>query len=98
MQFATLEDCSRVLTGGPYKFFNHYLVVQPWELSFHLVRAKVPKTIVWVKLHDVPSMCFHEAFVLYLSNKLGKPIKVDNITLLSTREKFARVYMKVDLS
>ncbi|GLU23684.1 hypothetical protein SLE2022_396720 [Rubroshorea leprosula] len=80
VRFATPEDCSRVLTGGPYKFFDHYLAVQPWEPSFHPARAKAPKTAVWVKLHGVPSMCFHEAIILYLASKLGKPIKVDSIT------------------
>ncbi|GKU90275.1 hypothetical protein SLEP1_g4285 [Rubroshorea leprosula] len=86
------------LLGGPYKFFDHYLAVQPWDPSFHLARAKAPKTTVWVKLHGVPSMCFHEAIVLYLGSKLGKPIKVDSITLLGTREKFACVCVEVDLS
>ncbi|GLT37492.1 hypothetical protein SLA2020_506690, partial [Shorea laevis] len=98
VRFATPEDCSMVLTGGPYKFFDHYLAVQPWEPSFHPARAKAPKTAVWVKLYGVPSMCFHEAIVLYLGSKLGKPIKVDSITLLGVREKFARVCIEVDLS
>ncbi|GLU17737.1 hypothetical protein SLE2022_340930 [Rubroshorea leprosula] len=98
VRFATQEDYSRVLTGGPYKFFDHYLIVQSWELSFHPARAKAPKTTVWVKLHGVSLMCFQEAIVLYLASKLGRPIKVDNITLLGTREKFARVCVEVDLS
>ncbi|GKV16238.1 hypothetical protein SLEP1_g26910 [Rubroshorea leprosula] len=46
----------------------------------------------------MPSMCFHEAIVLYLANKLGKPIKVNSITLLDTSEKFARVCVEVDLT
>ncbi|GLT62645.1 hypothetical protein SLA2020_352640 [Shorea laevis] len=98
VRFATPEDCSMALIGGPYKFFNHYLAVQPWEPGFQPARAKAPKTAVWVKLHGVPSMCYQEAIVLYLASKLGKPIKVDSITLLGTREKFARVCIEVDLS
>ncbi|GLT90122.1 hypothetical protein SLE2022_080720 [Rubroshorea leprosula] len=98
VRFVTPEDCSRVLTGGPYKFFDHYLAVQPWEPSFHPATAKAPKTAVWVKFHGVPSMCYQEAIVLYLASKLGKPIKVDSVTLLGTREKFARVCVEVDLS
>ncbi|GKV44406.1 hypothetical protein SLEP1_g51593 [Rubroshorea leprosula] len=98
VRFAMPVDCSRILTGGPYKFFDHYLAIQPWEPSFHPVREKAPKTAVWVKLHGAPSMCFHEAIVLYLASKLGKPIKVDSVTLLGAREKFARVCVEVDLS
>ncbi|GKV04186.1 hypothetical protein SLEP1_g16380 [Rubroshorea leprosula] len=58
VRFATQEDYSRVLMGGPYKFFDLYLTVQSWEPSFHPARAKAPKTAVWVKLHGVSLMCF----------------------------------------
>ncbi|GLU09766.1 hypothetical protein SLE2022_266080 [Rubroshorea leprosula] len=98
VRFATPEIFSMVLTGGPYKFFDHYLAVQPWEPGFQPAKAKAPKTTVWVKLHGVPSMCYQEAIVLYLGSKLGKPIKVDSTTLLGTREKFAHVCIEVDLS
>ncbi|GLT29389.1 hypothetical protein SLA2020_042610 [Shorea laevis] len=87
-----------VLTGGPYKLFDHYLAVQPWEPRFHPTRAKAPKTAVWVKLHGVPIACFYEAICLYLGSKIGKPIKVDPATLLATRGKFARVCVEVDLN
>ncbi|GKU93401.1 hypothetical protein SLEP1_g6995 [Rubroshorea leprosula] len=98
VKFSSLQDCSRVLTGGPYKLFDHYLAVQPWEPGFHPARAKAPKTAVWIKLHGVPIVCYHEAICLYLGSKIGKPIKVDPATLLATRGKFARVCVEVDLS
>ncbi|GLT60148.1 hypothetical protein SLA2020_329290 [Shorea laevis] len=98
VKFSSPQDCSTVLTGGPYKLFGHYLAVQPWEPGFHPARAKAPKTAVWVKLHGVPIVCFQEAICLYLGSKIGKPIKVDPTTLLATRGKFARVCIEVDLS
>ncbi|GLT49359.1 hypothetical protein SLA2020_229220 [Shorea laevis] len=98
VKFSSPQDCAMVLTGGPYKMFDHYLAVQPWEPSFHPARAKAPKTAVWAKLHGVPIVCFHEAICLYLGSKIGKPIKVDPTTLLATRGKFARVCIEVDLS
>ncbi|GKV23692.1 hypothetical protein SLEP1_g33394 [Rubroshorea leprosula] len=97
-KFSSSDDCSRVLTGGPYKFFDHYLAVQPWEPNFQPSRAKLPKTAVWVHLYGVPVECFHEAAVLYLGNKLGRAIKVDKTTLLATRGEFARVCVEVDLN
>ncbi|GLT92848.1 hypothetical protein SLE2022_106630 [Rubroshorea leprosula] len=98
VKFCSPQDCSMVLTGGPYKLFDHYLAVQPWEPGFHPARAKAPKTAVWVKLHGVPIVCFYEAICLYLGSKIGKPIKVDPATLLATRGKFARVCVEVDLN
>ncbi|GLT26420.1 hypothetical protein SLA2020_014870 [Shorea laevis] len=98
VKFSTPQDCSLVLTSGPYKMFDHYLTVQPWEPSFHPARAKAPKTTVWIKLLGVPMLCYEEAIVLYLGSKIGKPIKVDQTTLLATRGQFARVCVEVDLS
>ncbi|GLU14825.1 hypothetical protein SLE2022_313720 [Rubroshorea leprosula] len=98
VKFSSIDDCSRVLTGGPYKFFDHYLAVQPWEPNFQPSRAKLPKIVVWVKLYEVPMECYHEASILYLGNKIEKAIKVDRTTLLATRGEFARVCVEVDLN
>ncbi|GKV05791.1 hypothetical protein SLEP1_g17758 [Rubroshorea leprosula] len=68
VKFSTPQDCSLVLTGGPYKMFDHYLAMQPWEPSFHLARAKALKTIAWIKLFGVLMLCYEEAIVLYLGN------------------------------
>ncbi|GLT62212.1 hypothetical protein SLA2020_348660 [Shorea laevis] len=46
VKFSSIDDCSKVLTGGPYKFFDHYLAIQPWEWNFQPSRAKLPKTAV----------------------------------------------------
>ncbi|GLT81333.1 hypothetical protein SLA2020_527230 [Shorea laevis] len=98
VKFSSPHDYSKVLTGGPYKMFDHYLAVQPWEPGFHPARAKAPKTAVWIKLFGVPILCFYEAICMYLGSKIGKPIKVDPTTLLATRGQFARVCVEVDLS
>ncbi|GLU09698.1 hypothetical protein SLE2022_265440 [Rubroshorea leprosula] len=98
VMFSSSQDCSKILMGGPYKMFDHYLTVQSWESGFHPVRAKAPKTIVWVKLHGVPIVCFYEAICLYLGSKIGKQIKVDPTTLLAIRGKFVRVCVEVDLN
>ncbi|GLU09453.1 hypothetical protein SLE2022_263150 [Rubroshorea leprosula] len=98
VKFSSPQDYSMILSGGPYKLFDHYLAVQPWELGFNPARAKAPKATVWVKLHGVPIVCFYEVICLYLGSKIAKPIKVDPTTLLATRGKFARVCIEVDLS
>ena len=34
VRFCNPEDHQKILTGGPYKIFDHYLAVQPWEPNF----------------------------------------------------------------
>ncbi|GLT87024.1 hypothetical protein SLE2022_051280 [Rubroshorea leprosula] len=83
------EDYSRILTESPYKFFDHYLAVQPWEPNFQSSRAKLPKIAIWVHLYGVPIECFNELAILYLGNKIGRAIKAYRTTLLDTRGEFA---------
>ncbi|GKV45487.1 hypothetical protein SLEP1_g52559 [Rubroshorea leprosula] len=47
-KFSSPETCSRILTGGPYKIFDHYVAVQPWEPNFQPSWAQLPKTAIWV--------------------------------------------------
>lgn len=72
VRFRNAEDCEKVLTGGPYKIYDHYLVVQPWEPNFQPYKAKMPKTVVWVHLQTAPMEQFQEPILKYIANTLGK--------------------------
>lgn len=98
VRFYSKDDCQRILTGGPYKFFDHYLAVQPWEPNFQPVKAKMPKTAVWIHLESEPMEKFTGPILRYLANTRGKPIKIDYNTMLASRGRFARVCVEMDLS
>lgn len=98
IRFHTNEECQHVLTNGPYKFFDHYLAVQPWEPNFQPTKAKMPKTAVWVHLESTSMEQFTGPMLRYLVQTLGKPIKIDYNTMLASRGRFARVCVKIDLS
>lgn len=95
---STTSDCQKILTGGPYKMFDHYLRIQPWEPNFQPARAKIPKTAVWIHLESAPMEQFTGPMLRYLASTLGKPIKIDYTTMLATRGRFARVCVELDLS
>lgn len=98
IKFKSNSDCMSVLTGGPYKIFDHYLAVQPWEPNFQPAQAKLPKTAIWVHFTGVPMEYYQEHVLLKLGDKVGKAIKVDMNALIGTRGQFARVCVEFDLT
>lgn len=98
VRFFSENDYQKVLTGGPYKMYNHYLTVQPWEPNFQPENAKPPKTTIWVHFQSAPMEQFQETILHYLASMLGRLIKIDRTTLLASRGRFARVCIEIDLS
>ena len=91
VKFRSAEDYNAILMGGPYKFFGHYLAVQPWEPNFQPSRAIRPKTAIWVHFEELPMDYFQEPMFIHLAKQLGRPIKVDRSTVFAARGQFARV-------
>jgi len=98
VRFYSETDCKQILTNGPYKIYDHYLAVQPWEANFQPSKATLPKTAVWVHLEAAPMECFQLSMLHHFASLLGKPIKIDQTTLLATRGRFARVCVELDLN
>ncbi|GLT99956.1 hypothetical protein SLE2022_173590 [Rubroshorea leprosula] len=98
VKFASLDDRNRILTGGPWKIFGHYLAVQLWQPNFRPSHAKAPKTTIWVHFPELPTEYYQEPILRLLGNKVGRTIFVDETTLLATRGQYAKVCVEVNLA
>ncbi|GLU10757.1 hypothetical protein SLE2022_275420 [Rubroshorea leprosula] len=98
VKFASMEDRHRVLMRGPWKIFDHYLAVQPWQPNFRPSCAKAPKTAIWVHFPELPTEYYEEPILRLLGNQVGRTISVDETTLLATRGQYAKVCVEVDLA
>ena len=98
VKFASQSDCMSILMGGPYKIFDHYLAVQPWEPCFQPANAKLLKIAVWVHFIGVPMELYQEEVFMNLGDKVDHSIKVDTTTLLATKGEYARVCVEYDLN
>lgn len=98
VKFQSFPDSMAVLTGGPYKIFDHYLAVQPWEPNFQPAKARMPKTAIWVHFEGVPMEYYQDEVLMKLGDKVGKSLKVDRTALIGSRGQFARVCVEFDLS
>nr|TKS03797.1 hypothetical protein D5086_0000149430 [Populus alba] len=79
-------DRMKVMNGGPWMIFDHYLTVRTWSPSFVSTTAKIDRTLVWARIPDLNVVFYDESFLLALASTLGTPIKVDMNTVNVARE------------
>lgn len=77
VKFDIPEDCERVLSGGPWMVFDHYLVVTAWTTEFISPEARVDKAMVWIRFLGLNLVYYDESFLLAMAAAVGKPIRVD---------------------
>ena len=97
VRFEEEDEYLSALTGGPWRVFGSYLMVQAWNPEFNPLRDEITTTPVWVRLSNIPVTLYHRPILMSIVRGLGKPIKVDLTTLNYERARFARVCVEVDL-
>ncbi|XP_006601654.1 uncharacterized protein LOC114391698 [Glycine soja] len=98
VKFDTTEDRQKVIEGGPWMIFDHYLTIQTWTPDFISPTAKIDKTMVWVRFPSLNLIYYDENILLALARAIGTPIKVDSNTLDVRRGHFARICVQIDLN
>ena len=49
-RFDRVDDKEKVMSGGPWMVFDHYLAVSTWNSDFIPPAAKVRKTLAWIRI------------------------------------------------
>ena len=50
VRFDLAVDREKVVGGGPWMIFDHYLAVSTWSRQFISPSAKVTKTLAWIRI------------------------------------------------
>ncbi|KAG7544019.1 Ribonuclease H domain [Arabidopsis thaliana x Arabidopsis arenosa] len=98
VRFEAEEEYLAALTGGPWRAFGSYLMVQAWAPEFDPLKNDIVTTPVWVRLSNIPVNFYHKSILMGIAKGLGKPVKVDLTTLNFERARFARVCVEVNLA
>ncbi|XP_057452894.1 uncharacterized protein LOC130744752 [Lotus japonicus] len=98
VKFDMKEDRERVINGGPWMIFDHYLAVSTWSPEFISPAARVTKTLAWVRIPGLNVLFYDESYLLSIAKAIGNPIKVDRNTLKADRGRFARICVELDLT
>ncbi|CAL5415479.1 unnamed protein product [Camellia sinensis] len=97
VKFETITDCNRVYTEGPWIIMDHYLTIRRWEHDFKPSEAKEVVTTLWVRFPQLPIEYYNEKVLFHIAKVIGRPLKVDLNTAMSTRGRYARVCVEIDL-
>lgn len=97
IRFDVKEEYMAALTGGPWRVFGSYLLVQAWSPGFDPLRDDIVTTPVWIRLSNLPVIFYHKSILMGIARGLGTPVKVDSATLNIERARFARVCVEVNL-
>lgn len=98
VKFNLAGDREKVMAGGPWMLFDHYLTVTRWTPEFVAPDATVDRTVVWIRFPGLNLVYYDERLLLALVATIGTPVRVDTNTLKVQRGRFARVCVEVDLS
>ncbi|GMP33311.1 hypothetical protein CsSME_00006691 [Camellia sinensis var. sinensis] len=77
---------------------DHYLTVRRWEPDFKPYEAGEVATALWVRFPQLPIEYYNEEVLFHIAKAIGKPLKIDLNIAMSTRGRYARVCVEVDLT
>ncbi|CAA7029676.1 unnamed protein product [Microthlaspi erraticum] len=97
VRFGVEEEYLAALTGGPWKMFGSYLLVQAWSSEFDPLKDEIVTAPVWVRLSHLPVNFYHRSILMGIAKGLGKLLRVDQTTLNVERARFARICVEVNL-
>src|ERR1044072_7451068 len=97
VHFSDVEDYRHVLFEGPWMIVAHYLIVQRWRPFFLSSEKDVQKIAAWVRIPYLPIELYNQEFLSRVGSKIGKMLKVDQLTSIHSRGKFARICVQIDL-
>ncbi|GMP89185.1 hypothetical protein CsSME_00040863 [Camellia sinensis var. sinensis] len=97
MKFQDAADLNKVLNEGLWFVGKNFLAIRCWELDFQPEKASFSTTVVWVRLHSLPSEYYDHQILRRIGIKLGKVLKVDFHTENGDRGRFSRLCVQIDL-
>lgn len=67
-------DREKVLSGGPWMVFDHYLVVRPLLPNIVASEAKIEKTVVWIHFPGLGLVYYNSSVLLIIASAMGRSI------------------------
>lgn len=98
LKFDLQSDQDRVISGGPWLIFYHYLCVFNWTPEFASSTTKIQKSMICVQFPGRSVLYYNGNVLLGIAFVIDKPIKVDRNTLNCERGHFAQICVDIDRS
>jgi hypothetical protein len=95
--FSNEEDYKHALFEGPWMVADHVFIVQRWRPLFLLNAEASHKVAIWVRISRLPIELYNDTFLKRIGNSMGTFLKMDRLTSIHSRGKFARICVEMDL-
>ena len=98
VKFDSMVDREKVICGGPWILFDHYLAVKEWSPEFNPSEECFGQTMVWVRLFGLNLLYYHAHALKVIAAGIGRLVRVDLVTDQVGRGKYAWICMEVNLN
>jgi hypothetical protein len=95
--FSCEDDYNHALFEVPWRVADHYLLIQRWSKLFFQEAAMLSKVAVWLRIPKLPLELYNAEFLWRIGSSLGTMLKIDRLTSIHSRGKFARICVELDL-
>ncbi|MBA0792811.1 hypothetical protein Gohar_017279, partial [Gossypium harknessii] len=85
VRFQDKDDFDKILMGGPWVIFGHYLTIRPWSLDFSATNKEVDNQIVWIRLLGLSGGYYLKTLLRTIRKAIGSVIKTDEHTNAAIR-------------
>ncbi|KAL3751320.1 hypothetical protein ACJRO7_012183 [Eucalyptus globulus] len=93
------EDFRRkILEGGPITVAKIPLILHQWHPKLELKKDRHNSVPIWIRLRNVPVVCWSAPGLSTLASVIGKPLFVDSRTEHMAMVAFARICVEIDAS
>ncbi|KAI0503987.1 hypothetical protein KFK09_014934 [Dendrobium nobile] len=93
--FSTLEDYEMAWSKGVWFFLGRPFLLQKWSTKFRPKHENFSSVPIWVKIQDLPLVCWNSEGISRIARKIGIHLVVDALTAQRTRLSFAHVCIQV---
>ncbi|PPD82804.1 hypothetical protein GOBAR_DD20264 [Gossypium barbadense] len=97
VHFKDMDDFDKILIGGPWVIFGHYLTIKPWLLDFSTANTKVDNQIAWIKLPGLSEGYYSKMLLRAIGQTNGPMIRIDEHTNIAIRGRLALLVVCADL-
>ncbi|PKU60138.1 RNA exonuclease 1 [Dendrobium catenatum] len=94
-KFSNAEDYEMVWSKGAWFFHGKPFIFQKWSKDFQPTRENFSTVPIWIRIIDLPLVCWNSEGISKIASKIGTPLSVDALTAAKTRLTYARVCVQV---
>lgn len=95
VKFSREDDFLTAIIDSPWSLFRSYLAIQRWDPDFYPTKGLPMKTVVWVRIPNLPLHLYQETLLMEIENIIGTHIKIDLHTISRQHRKFMRLAVEI---